>query len=123
VLRNDDLSAKSPLFRVTGAGVVDLGAGTLDYKVKPVLVASLQGQGGAELDKLKGIPIPVQLTGPLTKPDWRIDIAEALTEAQKAKAQEKLKDEIEKRLPEELQEKLPGGLDKTLDGALKGLFN
>lgn len=123
VLHNDDLSAKSPLFRVTGKGRINIGEDTLDYKVKPVLVASLSGQGGEDLEKLKGVPIPVHLTGPLAKPDWSIDLAEALTESQKAKAKEKIKEEIQKNLPKELQEQLPGGLDQQLDSVLKGLFN
>jgi AsmA protein len=115
VLKNDDLSAKSPLFRVTGAGTVDIGRNTLDYKVKPVLVASLQGQGGTELEKLKGVPIPVHLTGSLDAPNWRIDIAEALTESQKARVKEKINQEIEKSVPKDLRDRLPGGL--------KGLLN
>ncbi len=122
VLNNDDLIAKSPLFRVTGKGRINIGEDTLDYKIKPVLVASLKGQGGEELEQLKGVPIPVHLTGPLAKPNWRIDLAEALTETQKAKAQEKLKEKIQENLPDDIKEKIPG-LDKHLDGVLKGLFN
>ena len=122
VLHNDDLIAKSPLFRVTGKGRINIGEDTLDYKIKPVLVASLKGQGGEELEQLKGVPIPVHLTGPLAKPNWRIDLAEALTETQKAKAQEKLKETIQENLPDDIKEKIPG-LDKHLDGLLKGLFN
>ncbi len=123
VLINQDLSAKSPLFRITGKGKVDIGNDTLDYKLKPVLVASLEGQGGQDLERLKGVPIPVHLTGPLSKPKWRIDIGEALAESQKAKLKEKLNKELQKAIPADIQEKIPGGLDKQLDGALKGLFN
>ncbi len=122
VLHNDDLFAKSPLFRVTGKGSINIGEDTLDYKIKPVLVSSLKGQGGAELDKLKGVPIPVHLTGPLAKPNWSIDLAEALTETQKAKVQEKIKEKINEELSDDIKKKIPG-LDKHLDGVLKGLFN
>ncbi len=123
VLNNQDLSAKSPLFRLTGSGTVDIGNDTLDYKVKPVLVSSLEGQGGKELDNLQGVPIPVHLTGPLSKPDWSIDLAEALTESQKGKLKEKASKELQKALGGEDGKKLPGGLDKQLDGVMKGLFN
>lgn len=122
VLHNDDLSAKSPLFRVTGKGRIDIGEDTLDYKIKPVLVASLRGQGGEELEELKGIPIPVHLTGPLAKPNWRIDLAAAVTESQKAKAKEKIQEKIREELPDDIKEKIPG-LERHLDGMLKGLFN
>lgn len=123
VLNNQDLQAKSPLLRLTGKGTVNIGEDTLDYKIKPVLVASVEGQGGKELEKLKGVPIPVHLTGPLAKPKWRIDIAEALAESQKAKIKEKVNEKLKEVIPEDVQKKLPGGLDKQLDGALKGLFN
>jgi len=119
VLNNQDLSAKSPLIRVTGKGTVNIGNDTLDYKVKPVLVSSLKGQGGKELDNLKGVPIPVHLTGPLSKPDWSVDLAAALTESQKGKLKEKATQEIQKALGGEDGKKLPGGLD----GVVKGLFN
>jgi AsmA protein len=119
VLDNRDLNAKSPLFRITGSGTVDIGRETLDYKVKPVLVSSLEGQGGKELDNLQGVPIPVHLTGPLAKPNWSVDLAEALTESQKGKIKEKVGKEIEKALGGEDGKKLPGGLD----GVMKGLFN
>jgi len=123
VLINRDLNAKSPLFRVTGKGKIDIGKDTLDYMLKPVLVASLEGQGGQDLERLKGVPIPVHLRGPLSKPKWSIDIGEALAESQKAKLKEKLNKELEKAIPADIQEKIPGGLDKQLNGVLKGLFN
>jgi AsmA protein len=113
VLRNDDLSAKSPLFRVTGAGSLDLAHDTLSYKIKPVLVASLKGQGGEDLDRLRGIPIPIRFKGPMTHPDWSIELAEALTESQKAGLKQKLDQELRRRLPKGLQE-LPEGLLKGL---------
>ncbi len=114
VLKNDDLSAKSPLFRITGQGTVDIGRDTIDYKIKPVLVGTLSGQGGEDLQELQGVPIPVQLSGPLQKPDWQIDLAEALTATQKQKLQKKLDEQLEKKAP---------GLKNILPGGLKGLFN
>ncbi len=120
VLRNDDLNAKSPLFRVTGKGIVDIGEHTLDYKIKPMLVASLSGQGGEDLNQLKGVPIPVHLSGSLDAPDWRIDLAAALSETQKAKLQKKINQELENRLPKELQ---GSGVEQQLNHVLKGFFN
>ncbi len=119
----DDLSAKSPLFRVTGKGSVDLVNMTLNYKLKPVLVASLKGEGGKDLNRLKGVPIPIEFKGPLAKPHWSVNIAEALTASQKERLKKKASQELKKILPKEIQQQLPGGLDKQLDGAFKGLFN
>ena len=56
-----DLLMLSPLLRVTGAGTVNLPAQTLDYRLQPRAVASIQGQGG-ERD-LRGITVPIRLRG------------------------------------------------------------
>ena len=83
VIKSDDLMMNSPLLRVTGKGKVNLVKESIDYRVKPVLVGSLEGQGGQGLDELKGVPIPVKLTGNLYEPDISVDIVSAVTGAQK----------------------------------------
>jgi AsmA protein len=83
VIKSDDLMMSSPLLRVTGKGTVNLVNESIDYKVKPVLVGSLEGQGGQGLDQLKGVPIPVKLTGNMYEPDISVDILAAVTGAQK----------------------------------------
>jgi AsmA protein len=109
VARNDDLAAKSPLLRLAGAGDIDIGNERLDYLLKASVVATSKGQGGGELDSLKGLTIPVRLTGPFEKPDWKIELAGLAGEAAKAKVEEK---------KEELKQKV----DDKLKGKLKGLF-
>lgn len=66
VAQNQDLKLVSPLLRVTGSGAIQIPQRTIDYTVKPKLVASLEGQDGASA--LSGIEIPVRITGPLDKP-------------------------------------------------------
>jgi AsmA protein len=83
VIKSDDLMMRSPLLRVTGKGKVNLVNESIDYQVKPVLVGSLEGQGGRGLEELKGVPIPVKLSGNLYDPDISIDILAAITESQK----------------------------------------
>lgn len=58
---NRDFLLLSPLLRVDGAGGVDLGNQTLDYRLRPRAVASLQGQGGDR--DMQGIVIPIRLRG------------------------------------------------------------
>ena len=53
----DNLRLLGPLVRVTGTGAADLGAKTLQFRVEPKLVLSLEGQGGA-VDPI-GIGVPV----------------------------------------------------------------
>ncbi|MEJ1365802.1 MAG: AsmA family protein [Candidatus Sedimenticola sp. (ex Thyasira tokunagai)] len=113
VLTNKDLLAKSPYLRVNGAGQVNLVAETLDYKVKAVVVSTEKGQGGEGLDDLKGVPIPVHLTGPYASPDYSFDFGSVLAGAQKAK--------VEKRVEEKKQE-LKQKLESGLKDKFKGLF-
>lgn len=73
VARNDDLSAKTPLLRLGGAGTIFIPEDRLDYTVKATVVSTLQGQGGPELDQLRGLTIPVRLSGPYSNMTWKID--------------------------------------------------
>lgn len=100
VLRSDDLKLLSPLLRVLGDGRVNLAEQTLDYTVKPVLVGSLEGQG-TEDEQLSGVPIPIRLTGSLSEPQWKIDVAAAIKESQQARIDEK-KEELKGRLVDKL---------------------
>ncbi|HIP52598.1 MAG TPA: AsmA family protein, partial [Chromatiales bacterium] len=125
VLNNQDFLAKSPFLRVTGKGTVNLVGETLDYTATPVIVATSKGQGGAELEELKGVPVPIHLTGSWLKPDWSIDWKSVLTASQKAKLEEKkkeLKAKVDKKV-EEKKEKIQEKLQDKLKGGLKGLFN
>lgn len=113
LLSSRDLLMKSPFLRITGKGKVDLVAENLDYLLRPVIVTSDKGQGGEGLDDLVGVPIPIQLTGSWSEPDWKVNLEEVLLNSQKAKAEKSLKKEIEKVLPKELGED-PGKLLKKL---------
>lgn len=99
VLSNKDLQMRSPLLRVEGAGVANLGQRTLDYKVTPKAVASLEGQGGRQ--DVAGVMVPVLIQGPWDDLAFRPDL-EGLVKQQLDPG--KL-----------LEGKLPGGL--SLPGA------
>lgn len=122
VARNDDLDVKSPLLRVGGAGDIDLGNERIDYLAKVTVVSTLQGQGGPELQALKGLTVPVRLSGPFTAIGWRIDFQglvkelakgriEQKREKVKERAQEAVKEEKDK-LREQLKEQFKGLLRK-----------
>jgi AsmA protein len=76
VAKNDDLLLASPLLRATGAGTVDLPARSLDYVVRPKVVATLAGQGGEK--DLRGLEVPLHITGPWEDPAIKADIAGAI---------------------------------------------
>lgn len=121
VITNNDLSAKSPLLRIDGEGEIDLPRDTIDYRVVTELVGTLAGQGGKARGELKGIPIPVRITGPLTNPKYVPDLEGALSAKAKAQLDAK-KEELKQKVEDKVNEKLDGALKGKLDGALKGLF-
>ncbi|SLN59903.1 AsmA family protein [Oceanibacterium hippocampi] len=71
-LENKDMVLLNPLIRVNGAGTSDLPARTVNYRVTPKVVASLEGQGGAT-DK-KGLAVPVIIEGPWDNLSYRPDM-------------------------------------------------
>ncbi len=118
LLTNDDLSLQSPLLRITGKGQTHLAEETIDYTLTTKLVGTLEGQGGKTLEELKGVAIPVRVSGTWSKPAYQPDLAAALGEVAKKEVQKKVDEQVEKQ-KEKLQEKLG---DEIGDKLLKGLF-
>jgi AsmA protein len=106
VAHNEDLRAKSPLLRVSGRGDIDLGAGRLDYLVQATVVETLQGQGGPELQSLRGLTVPVRLAGPFDAVGYRVDAAGLLRDLARRKLQDKLEDKARGTLPPAQQQLL-----------------
>ncbi len=142
VVHNDDLDAKIPLIRVRGHGEADLLAERLDYFVNAKIVGTLKGQGGADLDKLRGLVVPVRIRGPFADPDIDLQYDELLKQkiaAGKARIKEKAgaaleekrsqlkpkQEALERKLEEEreaLRRKKEEELKKKLEGKLEGLL-
>ncbi|MGZ9038979.1 MAG: AsmA family protein, partial [Burkholderiales bacterium] len=93
VARNNDLSLKSPLLRVGGAGDIDIGNDRLNYVLNATVVATSKGQGGRDVSDLSGLTVPVKLTGALGAPQWSVDFAGMAT----ALAKQTLQSELLKR--------------------------
>ena len=98
IAHNEDLSAKSPLLRLAGSGDIDIGGGSIDYLAKVSVVQSSGGQGGKDLAELRGVTVPVKITGPLDAPRYRADLGAAAGDAVKQRAEEKLKERVQDRL-------------------------
>ncbi len=78
VAHNEDLAMKAPVLRLAkgdSRGDIDIGNETINYLAKPTVVKSLKGQGGADLDELSGIAIPVKITGTFANPKYGMDFA------------------------------------------------
>jgi AsmA protein len=126
VARNNDLSLKSPLLRVGGEGEINIGADSLTYLVKASIVGTSKGQGGRETEDLRGVTVPVRVSGPLSAPSYKLDFGSVVTDTAKQKLEQRVTDELQKRLGGEAAKDgaapegaKPGGSARD---ALKGLF-
>jgi AsmA protein len=105
VAHNDDLAAKSPFLRLGGTGDIDIGNSRLDYLFKAALVSTSAGQGGKEVDSLKGVTVPVRVTGPFEKPAFKLELANLVSDSAKVRVDEK-KQEVKQKLENKVQDKL-----------------
>jgi AsmA protein len=94
VARSDDLDLKSPFLRVGGTGKFDVGAGRIDYVARATVASNPTGQDGAELAALRGVTVPVQLSGPFEAIDWKVQWSGVAASA----IENKLKDKLAERL-------------------------
>ncbi|MFO0523123.1 MAG: AsmA family protein [bacterium] len=101
IARSSDLSMKSPLLRAGGEGQIDIGAGRIDYLLRPTIVGTLGGQGGRDASELRGITVPVRITGPLARPEYDFDLQAMVAGA--------ARQEIQRRATDLLQERLGAG--------------
>lgn len=99
VARSDDLDLKSPFLRVGGAGQFDIGRGQVDYTARATVVAAPQGQDASGMAALKGVTVPVRLTGPFEAIDWKIQWSGVAAAA----AQNKVKEKVQQKLGDKLK--------------------
>ena len=113
IAHNEDLDAKAPLFRLGGAGDINIPDSSLNYTVKASIVATSQGQGGKERDRLAGLTVPVRLSGTFDDLKYDVDMRGMASQAAKSEVGEKLKDKVEERLKDDkLKDKLKGLLGR-----------
>lgn len=115
VATSNDLNVMAPLFRIGGAGQVNLVKNRLDYLARASVVATSTGQGGKTLDSgLNGVTVPVRLYGPFTGVQWELQFKDLVKDAAKAKLQPKI---------DEKKEELKGKVEDKVRDALKGFLN
>ncbi|MEZ8792471.1 AsmA family protein [Vibrio splendidus] len=111
----NDLSAQSPLLRVTGQGKANFINETVDFLVRTSIVGSLEGQGGKNIDDLKDVTIPIKVTGQWANPKFALVFDDVL----KQKAQKEIDRGVNKLTDKIKDEKTK----EAVDGLLKGFFN
>jgi AsmA protein len=115
VAHNDDLDVKAPLFRVSGAGDIDVAKSTINYVVKAAVVATAKGQGGKERDDVAGLTVPVKLSGPLDAMKYEVDYRAVAGDLAKSKVGGQAKEAIEKnrdKVEDKVRDRLKGLLGR-----------
>lgn len=98
VATSDDLDVKSPYLRIGGAGTFDVGRGRVDYTARATVIGAPVGQDGAELAALKGVTVPVLLSGPFEAIDWRVQWSGVAAAAVEAKLKDRLAEKLGAKL-------------------------
>ncbi|MFM2590568.1 AsmA family protein [Vibrio sp. TBV020] len=111
----NDLTMQSPLLRIRGNGSANYINQTVDFTVSTSIVGTLEGQGGKDIDELKDVTIPINVSGSWAKPQFKLVFDDVL----KQKAQKEIDRGVEK-LTDKIKDE---DTKKAVDGLLKGLFN
>jgi AsmA protein len=104
LLTTDNLAMQSPLLRIRGKGNTNYINETINLWLDASVVGALEGQGGADVDELKDLTIPVEVKGTWSQPN--VDIALDVVLKQRAKQQidkevSKLQDKIDSKIKDE----------------------
>ncbi len=132
VARSHDLDMKSPYLRLGGEGQVDIGKSRIDYTARATVTDTSKGQDGADLVALKGLTVPVKLSGPLEAMDWNIQWSAVAAGALKNQLEGKLKDRLagpaasgvatQEQLQDKAKEAAKEKVKEQVKDKLKGLF-
>ena len=114
-ISTNDLTAQSPLLRVTGQGKANFINETVDFLVRTSIVGSLEGQGGKNIDDLKDVTIPIKVTGQWANPKFALVFDDVL----KQKVQKEIDRGVNKLTDKIKDEKTK----EAVEGLLKGFFN
>ena len=111
VAHNEDLVMKSPFLRLGGAGDFDIGAGQMNYVAKASVVGSAEGQGGKGMDQMKGLTLPVRVSGPFDNLSYKLEFGSMINDAAKAGLEEK-KQEVKRQLEDKAKDLFKGLLGR-----------
>ncbi|MEO3433989.1 AsmA family protein [Inquilinus sp. CAU 1745] len=119
LLTTNDLRMLAPLFRIEGTGQANLVTRTVDFRLEPKLVATIEGQGG-EFEE-GGLMVPIIVSGPFSDISYRPDLAGAVESIiSDPEAVEQQLESLSEQT-EQLREGLGDDPEATIRGVLQGL--
>lgn len=101
LISNNDLIATASKINATGAGTADLKSKRINYEVNAKIVRSKSD------DKVKEVPVVIDIAGTFEQPEYRLDIVEMLKDQQMEKLERK-KDKLLEKLDKKIG---PGASD------------
>ena len=106
ILKDGSYSAdQKGVIKITGPGLSLPDKGVLEGRGNVSL--DIQASGTKELSDLRGLTIPVRLSGPFDALTYRIDFAAAANEAAEA-----VKQQVQEKVKKQLQDRLKGLLKR-----------
>jgi AsmA protein len=76
VMATDNLRLLNPFVRLDGQGLVNIGAQSIDMRIAPRAVRSIEGQGGDA--SIAGLGIPFRVSGPWSRVSFRPALEEVV---------------------------------------------
>ncbi len=74
---SNDFHLKSPLFICNGSGEIALDSGKLDYRLDTAIATALKRQSSGGLADLRGISVPMRVSGPYASPSFNLNFGSA----------------------------------------------
>ncbi len=113
-ITTDDLAMQSPALRISGKGKANYLNQTVDFTVRTSIVGSLKGQGGKDIDELRDVTVPINISGAWADPKFKLVFDDVL--------KQKAKKEVDRGI-EKLSDKIKNEeTKKAVDSLLKGFF-
>lgn len=106
VMRNDDLKIDIEYLKANGNGTLDLSTKAVEYRLNAEVYKLPPDGAGAEMEDLKAVTIPINVTGTLDDMKVRPDLGGLLKARVHKEVNEKVqekKDEIKKKLQDRLK--------------------
>jgi len=119
VIKNNDLSSKSPVMALTGKGYVDLPKEYLDYTLKVQVLNTLSIDDKTDATDYRSYQIPYTIKGKFNELSEQADLKKVLAEQVKSEAKKKLKKKLQGKSGDKIKEKLGGGAAKKLESLFK----
>ncbi len=77
VSQGNSFDMRSPLFRVYGEGDLAFDSGNLSYRLNALVASALNRRSAGELAELKGVTVPISVSGPYATSSIALDFAAA----------------------------------------------